>query len=298
MFKYLWSVVLLGMASVTLAAITVEDDLGNVLALQKPAQRIVALAPHIVENLYAVGAGEQIVGTVHYADFPEAAQAITRVGSYNAVNFEAVLALQPDLVIAWDSGNSPASIAKLRALGLNVYVSEPRELNDVANALHRYAQLAGTGEVGLQVAQAFKQRAESLRLKYAARPAVSVFYQVWHHPLQTLNAEHLVSRVIALCGGQNVFADAPTLAPRISVETVLKRDPQAIVASGMGEARPDWLDKWLDWPQLQAVKNGHLFFVPPDLIQRHSVRILDGADLMCEALEQVRAHRAIGTIAE
>lgn len=296
LFRILSLIVLLPLMAK--AEIRVQDDLGNTVVLAKPAKRIVALAPHIVENLYSAGAGEFVVGTVRYADYPLVAKDIQRVGSYNAVNYEAVLALQPDLVIAWDSGNGPAAIAKLRSLGLSVYVSEPRTLTDVGNALARYAEMAGTDDHGVAAAEAFKTRIQALQAHYQKRRPVSVFYQVWHQPLQTLNSEHLVSRVIELCGGRNAFADAPALAPRISVETVLQRDPDVIVASGMGEARPDWLDQWLQWPQLKAVKSGQLHFVPPDLIQRHSARIAQGADLMCQALEQARQQDASGTIAE
>lgn len=278
--------------------LSVSDDLGATLALDKPAKRIVALAPHVVENLYAIGAGELIVAAVKHSDYPLAAQKLPRVGSYNAINYEAVLALQPDLVIAWDSGNGAAMIEKLRALGLNVYVSEPRRLKDVGEALGRYGVLTGLQKNAEVVKAGFKKRMQGLSKEYSQKPAVSVFYQVWHQPLQTLNADHLVSRVIELCGGRNAFGDAPNLAPKIGIETVLARDPDVIVASGMGEARPEWLDKWRDWPQLKAVKSGHLFFVPPDLIQRHSIRILDGAEILCENLETARQAKNIGTIVE
>ena len=119
-----------------------------------------------------------------------------------------------------------------------------------------------------------------------------VFYQIWDKPLMTINNEHLITRVMELCGGRNVFGDLPTLTPHLDVEGVLVANPQAIVASGMGEARPDWLDHWRRWPDLTAVKNGHLFFVPPDFLQRPTPRILDGAQQMCEALEQVRKDTA------
>ena len=121
---------------------------------------------------------------------------------------------------------------------------------------------------------------------------MSIFYQIWHRPLMTINGEHVISAVIRLCGGRNVFADLPALAGEVGLEAVLAADPEAIVASDVPEQdRPGWLDHWQQWPRLQAVRNGHLFRIDPDLIQRHSPRILEGAERMCERLEQVRRNR-------
>ncbi|MDO3381802.1 cobalamin-binding protein [Gilvimarinus algae] len=270
------------------APIEVTDARGKVIRLQQPAERIVALAPHIVENVYSAGAGDTLVAAVSYSDYPPEAAQLPQVGSYKLVNYEAILALKPDLVLGWASGNGEEAARQLERLGLTVYVDELRSMEDIAGAIRTLGALAGTSARANQRVDQWLDRLARLRANYEQAPPVSVFYQVWNDPLQTLNGEHLVSDVIRLCGGRNIFADAPALAPKINIESVLARDPDAIVASGMGEERPEWLDEWLAYPALQAVSEQNLFFVPPDIIQRHTLRILDGAQLLCQHLEKSR----------
>ena len=270
------------------AAITVTDVSGHSLQLDKPARRVVALAPYIVENVYAAGAGATLVGAVAYSNFPPAARQLPQVGSSNALSYETILALQPDLILAWASGNSAAAIDKLRSLGLNVYVEELVSLDDVGRSLVTIGRLTGKTSQALAAAASYQQNINQLRAVYHRRVPVKVLYQVWNEPLQTVNGGHIISDVISLCGGINVFADAKVLAPKISLEAVFRRNPQAIIASGISATRPGWLDDWQAWPQLQAVAANNLYFVPPDVIQRHTVRISQGAALMCQQLQAVR----------
>ena len=275
------------------AQITVRDGVDGTLVLEKPATRVVSLAPHLTEVVYAAGAGEQLVGAVSYSDYPEEARAIPRVGSYDSVSYETVLSLKPDLVLAWHEGNGEDVVTRLRSLGLNVYVSEPRALEDVAESLRVVGVLTGNEQAANAAASRFMQQLNALRETYSSREPVTVYYQIWNEPLLTLNGDHLISDVVRLCGGRNVFADAMPLVSRISVESVLRANPQVIIASGMDKARPEWLDDWREWSAMTAVKNDQLYFIPPDILQRHTPRIIDGATLMCEKLQQAREHYAI-----
>lgn len=281
---------LLGLTTAASAAVTVTDSRGREVRLEQPAERIVALAPHLVENLYTAGVGDQLVGTVAHSDYPAAAKKLPRVGGYTNVNMEAVVALSPDLVVAWASGEgaSQASLERMRSLDVPVYVAKPRELDGIARTIVDLGTLGGRPDHAREVAADFRKQLASIRERYADREPVTIFYQVWDEPLQTLSGNHFVGNVIRLCGGRNVFSDTSTLAPKISLEAVLARDPQAIVASGMGAERPDWLSNWQQWPSLQAVANDDLFFVPPDIIQRPTVRILKGARRLCSQLQSVR----------
>ena len=283
---YLSAGLLLGNAGVVAGEVLLQDDMQRTVRLPQPAQRIVVLAPHLAEMVFAIGAGDKLVGAVTYSDYPETAQNIPRVGTYKNFSAEAILRLRPDLVLAWQSGNGVQRVEPIMQLGIPVYFTEPRTLEDIAFSMQRIALLAGVEE---QASQQFLQTLQHLRDTYASQPPLSVFYQVWNQPLQTLNGEHLLSDVITLCGGRNVFGDAAVLAPQVSVESVLRLDPQVIVASGMGEARPEWLDDWRRWPSLQAVRNQQLKFIPPDIIQRHTPRVLQGAALLCEQLQAARA---------
>ncbi len=273
------------------AKLEIVDDTGRRLALPAPAQRIVSLAPHVTELLFAAGVGDRIVGVVAYSDFPPAALVLPQVGGYSNVDLEAVVALKPDLVVGWSSGNRKANLGRLEALGIPVYLNEPRSLEDVARSLEVFGRLGGNEQAGRAAAEAFRERQAALAARYEARPAVRTFYQIWDRPLMTINGEHLISDVLRLCGGENVFAGLAQLAPKIGVESVLAANPEAVIASGMGEARPEWLDQWRRWPGLAAAAAGNLFFVPPELIQRHTPRILDGATRVCEFLEAARTRR-------
>jgi iron complex transport system substrate-binding protein len=272
----------------TAEPVSVEDFAGRTVTLAAPARRVVALAPHIVENVFSAGAGDRLVGVVSYSNYPGAARTIPRVGSYNAFSLETIASLQPDLIVMWGSGNGMQSLARLELLGIPVFVSEPRQLEDIPRAIRDLGTLAGTRQVSETRALEIEQALASLRAKYSQRATLTVFYEIWNEPLQTINGEHLISQLMALCGGRNIFADVATLAPRISIEAVLARAPDAIVASGMGESRPEWLDQWRQYPSLPAVRNNALFFVPPDHLQRPTARVLLGAQALCEQLDSAR----------
>ena len=290
--RFLVVALFLGGSPYALANVSARDDLGDQITLTSPAARIIALAPHITELLFAAGAGHQIVGVVDHSDYPPAALDIARIGAYNSVSHEALLALKPDLIVAWHSGNGAEQIKRLRALGLSVYANEPRKLPDIARTLVNLADLSGHREIGVQRAQQFLRTHDELHKQYHDARIVRVFYQVWNQPLITMNGKHVISDVIRLCGGKNVFEDAVPLAPRISIESVLRLDPDVIIASGMAEARPQWLDMWTAWPSINAVRNEHLYFIPPDLLQRHTPMLLDGAKTLCKQLNNVRINRA------
>lgn len=263
-------------------AIEVEDDSGRHIVISQPAQRIVSLAPHVTEQLFAIGAGQQIVGAVAYSDYPEAAKKIPRVGGYSQLDLERILALKPDLIIAWQSGNNAQSLERLESLGMRVYRSEPRQLDDIARSMERLGQLSGKAQQASQQARRFREKLSELRKQVAPAPPRRLFYQIWNRPLMTVNGEHLINDVITLCGGENIFADLPALTPRLSEEAVVIADPDLIIASGMGVERPEWLDDWRRWPKLLAVKTNRLFVINPNLIQRATPRVLQGAELMCQ----------------
>lgn len=270
------------------AEIAVTDFLGRKVTLEKPAERIIALAPHIVENLYSAGAGDLLVGAVDYCDYPEEAKKIPRLGAISAYSLEAIVAAKPDLVVMWNSGLGGKNLPKFLELGLTVYASDPKTLEDIPRAIRDYGVLTGREAFAKQSADEFADRLQELRKTYRNQQQLSVLYQVWNQPLQTLNDDHIISDLIRLCGGTNAFGDAPIIAPKISVESVIARDPEVIIASGMGEEKPEWLDDWKKYPGLTAVKNRNLYFIPPDIIQRHTVRMLQGAQQVCEALATAR----------
>ena len=282
-----WCLTLLFFAA-SVQALTLTDDAGQPFMLQKPAQRIITLTPHATELMFAVGAGQQVVGAVDYSDYPADAEKIPRVGGYSGLNIEAILALQPDVIIYWPEGNPAREIQRLQQLKMPLYASDPNSFADIVSSLERYGEISGNTAKGQQAAAQFRQRLNALQQRYSGVRTLRVFYQVWHQPLVTQSGDTFISRVLELCGGENIFANLPIRSPQISEEAVLAENPDVIIASGMGEARPEWLDHWRRYAQLKAVKNNHLYHVHPDILHRPTPRLLDGAEQVCRILEQVR----------
>jgi len=270
------------------SAVAISDALGHRVSLPQPARRIISLAPHATEMLYAAGAGRQVVAVVDYSDYPPAARELPHVGGYSRLDMEAILALKPDLVVAWSSGNPQEGLARLQQLGIPLYYTEPRHLEDISRDVQQLGRLSGHEAEAARAAEALRQKVQRLREKYSGRRPVRVFYQIWSAPLMTVNGEHLISEVIRLCGGVNIFAHQMGLAPTVGVEAVLAGRPDAIVASGMAAQRPEWLDDWRRWASLPAVRYNALYSIDPDLIQRQGPRIVEGAARMCRDLDETR----------
>lgn len=291
------TVVLIWILSAVTAAseIRVVDDNGQELRLARPAQRIISLAPNITEVLFHIGAGKQIVGTDEYSNYPAEAEDILRVSNYAAANYELILSLKPDLVIAWQSGNGDKIINPLRKLGIPVFVIETRKIDQISNLFRRFGQLTGHAHTADLRAQEFSERLIKLRSRNQGKLPVTTFYQIWDEPLITLNGKHMVSSVIELCGGVNIFADAVPLVPYVNIESVVAADPQVIIAGGSQDEQPRWFKGWQKWSGISAVIHSQIYLIPADLMQRHSVRILDGAEMMCSYLDRARSRHVPGS---
>ena len=287
-FLLAWGFALWSAASV--AAVSVVDDYGHAVRLPRPAKRIVSLSPHLTELLYDAGAGSRLVGAVEYSDFPPESRNLPRIGSDAGINVEAVLALRPDLIVAWPNAGSVKTVEQFASLGLPVYRSELRELDGIARTLERLGELAGTQKDAARAAAQFRAQAAKLAERYQGRPTVRVFYEIWDRPLMTVNGEHLISKVIRLCGGENVFAALPLLAPEIDREAVLRADPEVIIASSQASEGSPWLAEWKAYP-LRAAARGQLYGISSDLIERPTPRILLGAERICALLDAARRAR-------
>lgn len=272
-------------------ALQITDDRGVTLVLPGTARRIVTLAPHLTELLFAAGAGDRVVGTVEYSNYPAAAQRIPRVGDVRALDLERIVSLKPDLILVWLTGSPQSQLDVLSALGMPIYYSEPRSLDAIGDAIERFGVLAGTPEPARAAAARYRRRLADLRERHRGRDPVGVFHQVWDQPLMTVNGEHLISQVLELCGGRNVYAGLRPWVPQLDREAVLDIDPEVIGSAGSGGPSQAGLGAWLAWPQLRAVARGNFYIVEPDLISQHVPRILDGAEQICAQLEIARQRR-------
>jgi iron complex transport system substrate-binding protein len=271
------------------SAITVRDDDGADVTVARPAQRVISLAPHITELLFAAGGGSQVVGVVSYSDFPEEAKKIPQIGSNRELDLERIIALKPDLIVVWRHGSSDRQIEIVRKLGVPIFHSEPQKLEDIADNVAKLGQLMGTDAIAKPTAARLRTQLADLRTRYAHRPVVRSFYQVWDRPLYTLNGKQIVSDALRLCGGENIFAPLTVTAPVVTVEAVLQENPEAIF--GTAEKNYGGVNMWKQYGMLTAVRNGNLFTVDGQLLNRAGPRMIAGAAQLCEKLELARSHR-------
>ncbi|MHB0974430.1 MAG: cobalamin-binding protein [Thiobacillus sp.] len=269
-------------ASAQAAAIHLRDDAGQTLDFSRPPQRIIALAPHLTELLFAVGAGAQVVGVDGASDYPKAAQALPRVGDFSRISFERILALKPDLVVVWLGGNRAADIHRLKQMNVPVLQTEATRLDDVARLLRLIGQASGHAGEGAAAARDFSARLAALRVKPGRKPPLRVFYQVWDRPLMTVGGTHWISDALALCGARNVFADLRALSPVVSREAVLQRAPELIVS---GSDAPDMRRAWQRFASLPAVRNQAFARVDADRLHRLTPRLIEGVSELCAAVD-------------
>lgn len=279
----------LGLFSISIhAQVSVQDDTGQRVTLDRPAQRVISLAPHLTENMFFVGGGNRLVGVSQYSDYPDDALAIDRVGDFQSINLEAILALQPDLILAWVDGGNRRTLNRLAQMGIPIYWSRPVAIESIALELNNLATLTGLQTQAAPDIERFSADLAQLQPSARATP-IRVFYQVWDKPLQTLNNNSLIGHLITRCGGQNVFAQAPAVVAQVDIESVLLRNPEVVLGSHAVGQAPSWRQAWQRWPQIDAVAHGRVYSIEADLLSRHSVRVLAGAQKVCQYL------RAVGT---
>ncbi|GAA61128.1 vitamin B12 transport system substrate-binding protein [Pseudoalteromonas sp. BSi20652] len=250
--------------------------------------RIIALAPHIVENLFAIGAGDNIVGTVDYADYPVEAQSIERIGGYYGISLEKVLALKPDLVIAWKSGNQSEDLAQIERLGIKVYLSNPTTIDAVANELLTFGEFTGNIKQSQQAANTFKQKLRGIVKSQQDKKNITGFYQLWAEPMMTVSKNTWINQLIETCHVSNVFADSVTDYPQISIENVIVTKPQVIIIPDEKSKTLQPVVNWQKWPEVPAVKNDQFISVNADLLHRFTARMLDGLADMCDKIDASR----------
>lgn len=257
-----------------------------------PAQRVVTFAPHLAEIMFEVGAGKQLVGVSAWSDYPRAVLELPEVGDAFTVDQEQLSLLRPDLVLVWASGMPAHTVEELRERGYRVESVATRNLSEVAAAMRRIGQLTGHEEEGESAAARFDAVFAELRQAHADDDPISVFFQISTRPLYTINREHFISEIIALCGGRSIFDELEDFAPPVSVEAVLDRDPEVMLAgANLGDGA---FDEWQRWPDMAANRLGNQFLLPDETVGRPSPRLTLAARAVCLALDQGRENRRSG----
>jgi len=294
-----WFILLVASGPQARAQVRVTDDAGHILRLAHPAKRVISLAPSVTEMIYEAGGGDRLVGAVEYSDYPPAARALPRVGSNQKLDLERIASLKPDLILVWFHGNAAREVEQLAALGFPMFNVEPRRIEDVPGAIERIGQLLGTTQAAQNAAQRFRTRFAVLRSRYVGRSPLAVFYQIADRPLLTTNDKQIISDVIRLCGGTNVFGKEPTLVPQVSTESVVAANPDVILTAQIGDGKSDGtrptrapsdaaFAMWRAFSAMRAVRTGQLWMVPANPISRQGPRILDAVEAVCTALDEAR----------
>ena len=259
------------------------------------AQRIVALSPHSVELLYALGVGDRIIGTTEFADYPEAANKIERVGGYHGIQTERILELEPDLIVAWEGGNKAEDLNMLESLKLPVYRSETKRLRQITQEIKALGVLTGTEAKASALIQSFHSELDKLTEMHKGKAKVTFFYQLWSVPLRTISTGSWINEMLTICGGENIINDPKLDYPQISLETVLLNEPQAIIIPA-NHGHDDKVNgetgtglDWKKWPEIPAVKNDHIYRINGDILHRFSLRVIEATQVLCKTFDGIRA---------
>lgn len=266
-----------------------SDDRGKAISLAKPASRIITLAPHLAEIVFAVGAGTSLVGVSARSDFPAQAARLPVVSDAGRIDLERIVALQPDLVFAWLSGNPTRQLELLERRGIRVLAVEVRQLEDIPRLLRLVGAAAGRTETAEQAALRSALAVRALKARYAGVRRLRVFVEIWNEPLITVNGAHLISEAMRVCGGDNIFAREAALTPAVSPETLLVAQPEVVIMSSGAGSEAEQVARWRRMALLPAVRNGALYDIDPNMLHRQGPRLLEAARAMCERLDRARS---------
>ncbi len=260
---------------------------------QNKAQRVITLSPHLTEIVDAAGGSQQLVSVSAFSNFPESVKKLPVTSDARSIDLEKIKQLKPDLIIYWRGGTPKTqieSVKKVLSGSAQFIFVEPKKLNDIATDIEKVGQALGTSTVAKKNATAFRSEVSKLKKKYqnSNQRKVRVFYQVWAQPLMTLNQDHLISDIIELCGGEQLFAKEKLLVTTVSKEAVVKANPEIIfTAIDSKQMKMDW-SMWQSLPQLAATQNKALIEIDADTISRPSQRILLGAKKICAEIDRLR----------
>ncbi len=278
---------LASLAGAASSAISVTDDDGHVLVLDGPARRVVTLSPSLAEVVFAIGAGDRLVGVSSYSDHPAAAAELTVVASAGRIDIERLRSLRPDLVIGWRTGNPARDLERLKRERMPVFMTEPQRLTDIARIVRSIGALTGTGDAAQAAARSFEEAIAALSV--ATTDPVPTFVEIWHRPMLTVSGAHLMTDVLRVCGARNVFASIPALTARVSAEQLLVANPSLLIVSGSPAERHAIINRWQAFGLIRAVRTKNIVVIDPRILHRQGLRIVEGVRDVCAAVQAAQA---------
>lgn len=270
-------------------ALTLPLLFSSIAIASQPAQRVISLAPHATEIAYAAGLGDKLIAVSEMSDYPSQADTLEKVSNYQGIKLERIIALQPDLVIAWPAGNPAKELEKLKQFDVPIYYSTTGSLEDIASNIEQLSQYSENPQVGQKAADDFRSQLEALKEKYNTENKVRYFYQLSEKPIITVAGKNWPSEVFSFCGGENIFTDSGSPYPQVSIEQVITRQPEVIFTSRHAMSNDGMWSEWKN--ELPALKNGHIWSLNADWINRPTPRTLNAITEVCEHFESVRQKR-------
>ncbi|MGB0895035.1 MAG: cobalamin-binding protein [Parashewanella sp.] len=260
-------------------------------ATAEPAKRIIALSPHIVEQLYSIGAGDSIIATTDNADYPEQAKNIPVIGGFYGVQIEKIVQLKPDLIVYWGSGNKASDIRRLKEFGFKLYNNDPKTLAAIPDTLIELGKLTGYEVAAQEKASQFRRQLNQLVIANSQKASIKVFYQLWSSPLMTVAKGSWIQQLLTACHSENVFYHAVNSYPQVSTENVLLKQPQVILQANE-KGNVQGID-WSKWPEIPAVKFQQIYQLNADILYRPTLRAIEGAQALCQVLDKSRLNLSI-----
>ena len=250
------------------------------------AERVVSLAPHATELAYSAGLGDNLVAVSERSDYPPQADKLEKVANYQGIKVEKIIALQPDLILAWPAGNPPRELAKLEQFGFNIYYTKTKSLDSIATNIEQLSQYASDPSIGENNAKHYKEQLNALRLKYKDAEPVSYFYQLSEKPIITVAQGHWPSEVLEFCGGRNIFEDSASPYPQVGIEQVVLNKPQVIFTSQHAIENGTMWQSWEE--EIPAVAKNQIWSLNSDWINRPTTRTLQAIQQVCDYFDRVR----------
>jgi vitamin B12 transport system substrate-binding protein len=288
-FSQYLGIILLGFVHIASTQAT-SKSIDHTTVIDAPKPRIIALSPHIVEMLFDIGAGGQIIATTDHADYPQAAKKIPRIGSSLRIQLERVIELQPDLIIAWKSGNPSDDLARIKQLGFRVVYSQPNSFKDVAKELRLFGKLSGHSAQAERVAAKFLADLADIKKQYGHKKSLTGFYEVWSRPLTTIAKGSWPQQFLDTCSISNPFVTAKAQYPQVNIEQILQTNVDVIIQPlSKKQAGNDSYD-WQKWPILSAIKHQQIIILDADVVHRMSTRSLHALSDLCQQADKSRAY--------
>ncbi len=270
-------------------AVSISLLFSSIVLANEPAQRVISLAPHATEIAYAAGLGDKLIAVSEMSDYPEQANKLEKVSNYQGIKLERIIALRPDLVIAWPSGNPAKELEKLAQFDVPIYYSTSSSLMDIANNIEQLSQYSENPQIGQKAADDFRTQLKAFKDKYNTEDKVRYFYQLSEKPIITVAGKNWPSEVFSFCGGENIFSSAGSPYPQVSIEQIITRQPDVIFTSRHAMSSDGMWSEWKN--EVPALKNGHIWSLNADWINRPTPRTLNAITEVCDYFESVRQKR-------